>query len=329
MALVIRRPDDPSFEVEVGDKPLSLGTDADSDVRLAGDGIAGSHLVISGGAIEARADVEVGGVRLRAGRRRLCVPSVVRLGGTTLVIVNAEESWVATRELVLRGLAGLAGLAGTPQLWPRILIVEGPSSGRELTLQTQRPYAVGRDPRSDLAVDDPQMSRAHFEVEHREGSVFVRALGSTSAVWLGGAALEPRRKATWPAHRMVRAGASVFAFVAPPGLAEQRSTPVPAPIEADAAPEAVAIEVGMAALDTSTSTQRAEGAAAAEAGPDEVVLSTGGAPPLPRVDDVERSHAPVPVDAHVRYPWALRVAFILFVFLCLSSLVTLAYSLIF
>ena len=86
MALVLRRLDDPSFEVALGDKLLSLGTDADKDLRLAGDGIAGRHVLISGAAIEAVADVEVGGVRLRAGRRRLCVPSVMRLGESTFMM---------------------------------------------------------------------------------------------------------------------------------------------------------------------------------------------------------------------------------------------------
>ena len=118
------------------------------------------------------------------------------------------------------------------------------------------------------------------------------------------------------------------AFVAPPSLAEQRSTPVLAPIEADAAPEAAAIEVGMAP-DTSTSTSRAEEVSATEAGPEELALSTGGATTLPRVDDVERSHAPVPVDARVRSPLALRIAVFVFVCVCVSSLVTLAYAFIF
>ncbi len=66
-AFVLRRQDDPSFEVAIGDKPLSLGTDASSDVRVAGDGIAARHVLVSRAEIEAFADVEIGGVRLRDG----------------------------------------------------------------------------------------------------------------------------------------------------------------------------------------------------------------------------------------------------------------------
>ena len=150
MGLVLRRADDPSFEVTLGDKLLSLGSDAACDVRLAGPGIAGMHLRISAVAIEALVAVTVGGIRLGAGRSRRCVPSRLRVGEASFTIESVGESSVATRELVLRALAVGADLG------PRIVVVEGPSSGRERLLQAGRGCTVGRDPSSDLAVDDPE-----------------------------------------------------------------------------------------------------------------------------------------------------------------------------
>lgn len=332
MALVLRRQDDPSFEVVLEDKPISLGTDVGSDVRLAGDGIAARHLLLSHASIEALADVEVGGVRLRAGRRRLSVPTLLRFGATTLTIENAEDS-VATREVVLR-------LTAVSSLWPRILVVEGPSSGRELTLLSDRVYAIGRDPGSDLAVDDPQMSRVHFEVEFREDAVFVRAVGSPSSVRLGGADLEPRRKAAWPAHRMLKAGASVFAFVEPPGLAYGRSVwlhtrPHCRDRDADHAAsgtvtaEAAAIDAGSSAPPPSGEPPNTEAEAAPHsARPHEAaVLSARGAPSIARID--ERSLAPGAAERHLREPFALRLAFVVFVIASVSCLAALAYVLIF
>jgi len=321
MAFVLRRQDDPSFEVVIGDKPLSLGTDASSDVRVAGDGIAARHLLVSRAVIEAFADVEVGGVRLRAGRQRLCVPTLLRLGATTLTIENAGDS-VATHEVVLR-------LAAASSLWPRILVVEGPSSGRELTLRGDRVYTVGRDPGCDLAVDDPQMSRTHFEADFRDVAVSVRAVSSTSGVRLGSVDLEVRRKAAWPAHRMVKAGGSVFAFVEPPGLAYDRSARLHTRVAGPAAAVSTeALEVDAAGPAAASETSDVHAGAAVLATPSEdSVLLTRGAPPIVRVDD-DRSDAPAALAA-AREPFALRLAFIVFVVACVSSFAALAYVLIF
>jgi len=206
MGLVLRRADDPSFEVTLGDKLLSLGSDAACDVRLAGPGIAGMHLRISAVAIEALVAVTVGGIRLGAGRSRRCVPSRLRVGEASFTIESVGESSVATRELVLRALAVGADLG------PRIVVVEGPSSGRELLLQAGRGCTVGRDPSSDLAVDDPEVSRAHFEVGivEGDGSVFIRDSGSNAGLWLGGMRLEARRKAEWPFPGVTPRPAQVF-----------------------------------------------------------------------------------------------------------------------
>ena len=296
MAFVLRRPGDPSFEIALGDKPVSLGTDRESDVRLAGEGLAGCHVLVSRSSIEARADITVGGVRLRAGRSRACVPSVLRVGETTFTIDSAAESSVATRELVFRHLSGEAALT------PRIVVVEGPSRGRELVLRGDGTYTVGRGADCDLAVEDRQISRVHFEVALADGSVFVCDRGSTSGVALGGSVLEPRRKASWPAHRMVKAGASVFAFVGPPASMEQPAAEPGEPSEVD---------------ETSSSTPAEQPA-----------LSRRGAPPVALVENEEVGQAPA-VRPPLPHPVALRLAFAVFVVVAVFAVGAIAYVLFF
>lgn len=302
MAFVLHRPDDPSFEVTLGDTPLSIGSDPEADVRLTGAGIAGCHVLVSRSGIEARADVTLGGVRLRAGRSRACVPSELRVGAATFTIASVAASSVATRELVFRDLSG------DPWLWPRLVVVEGPSRGRELALRGDGAYTVGRDAGTDLSVEDPQMSRAHFEVELREGAVFVRDAGATSGVWLGGTILEPRRKAAWPALRMVKAGSSVFAVVglspatAPttsmPGTAASiNEPPQVARHEEDAAPQAFALHA------------------------DEPILEGAGASPTTPLHD---GAGAVPRD-----PIGLRIAIVVFAMASLFAVAALAYFLLF
>jgi len=156
MGLVLRRADDPSFEVTLGDKLLSLGSDAACDVRLAGPGIAGMHLRISAVAIEALVAVTVGGIRLGAGRSRRCVPSRLRVGEASFTIESVGESSVATRELVLRALAVGADLG------PRIVVVEGPSSGRDAP---EREAGGELASRSDAPSESPEGATTELDAK--------------------------------------------------------------------------------------------------------------------------------------------------------------------
>jgi hypothetical protein len=270
-------------------------------VRIAGEGIEGTHVRISLAAIEAVADLDVGGVRLRAGRRRLCVPSVLRLGNTTLMIEAVGGTSVDTRELALRSLDGGS------TLWPRVVVVEGPSIGRELVLRSDGLYGVGRDPGRELPIEDPQMSRAHFEIVVREGGIFVRDHGSTGGVWLGSSALVPGRKAVWPAHRMVRAGASVFALLLPSGLAT--AGPTPASVVPDAP---VLSSPGVAPI--------------ALIAPSPDAPSPDAPSPDAPSPDAPSPDAPSPVDVRAQDPLALRVMFLAFAVVSVFILLALAGS---
>jgi predicted component of type VI protein secretion system len=64
-------------------------------------------------------------------------------------------------------------------------IVEGPGAGRQLELE--RPITIGRDPDSDLVLDDGETSRHHARVTPSlDGSATVEDLGSTNGTFING-----------------------------------------------------------------------------------------------------------------------------------------------
>ncbi|XXY44393.1 FHA domain-containing protein [Sorangium sp. So ce269] len=85
-------------------------------------------------------------------------------------------------ELVARGL-----LAQGEDPAPRIVVVDGPDRGRELRLeQSGRPYILGRAKDTDLALDDPDLSRRHVAITRRGDQFSVQDLGSRVGALLDG-----------------------------------------------------------------------------------------------------------------------------------------------
>src|SRR5947199_4412603 len=61
-----------------------------------------------------------------------------------------------------------------------------PSGSPAVLIAGGRPYQVGRAVASDLAIQDPTVSRRHAELELTGAGVRVRDLGSTNGTWLNG-----------------------------------------------------------------------------------------------------------------------------------------------
>jgi two-component system, NtrC family, response regulator GlrR len=59
----------------------------------------------------------------------------------------------------------------------RLTIVGGPHDGTVHELASER-FVIGADPRADLAIDDPTLSKFHCELRIVDGACFVRDLGS-------------------------------------------------------------------------------------------------------------------------------------------------------
>lgn len=67
---------------------------------------------------------------------------------------------------------------------------------------------VGRDD-ADIATGDPTMSVHHFEIERREGEIFIRDLGSTNCTKVNGQKI---RATTLQSGDRIQAGLTCFVF---------------------------------------------------------------------------------------------------------------------
>ena len=122
---------------------------------------------------------------------------------------------LATREIALALVAGALSEQGEAA-GVRVRVVAGPDEGRELELtQHERPYVVGRTGKVDLALDDADVSRRHFELTRKGGKVWVRDLGSKNGTRLGERPLERDKDTVWPESVPLRVGADELRYEDP------------------------------------------------------------------------------------------------------------------
>src|SRR5262245_22570931 len=65
-------------------------------------------------------------------------------------------------------------------------VVSGPDAGRSAR-GTRRSFVVGTHAGCDLVLTDPEVSRRHLRVDHRDGSYILTDLGSTNGTRVAGA----------------------------------------------------------------------------------------------------------------------------------------------
>ncbi len=124
--------------------------------------------------------------------------------------------------------ARVASPLGTTAPATVFLATGGPAAGIRLGLAPGR-YEVGRDPRADLPIEDPSLSRAHFSIEvDRDGAVVVTDLDSSNGTAIEGAGLAPRSPRALRESETIEAGRSTFAVTSadrPVGSARSRRGP--------------------------------------------------------------------------------------------------------
>ena len=147
-------------------------------------------------------------------------------------------------ELVARGL-----MAQGEDPAPRVVVVDGPDRGRELRLeQSGRPDILGRAKDTDLALDDPDLSRRHVAITRRADQFSVQDLGSRVGALLDGVPV-PQFDTVWrPGQVLALSGDRlVCEHPAAEALAEIERSPCeplrpdavfdpPSPVEPPAAP---------------------------------------------------------------------------------------------
>ena len=140
------------------------------------------------------------GDKVRVGRIWL----EVRLDAMPLVVADHT----ATKELAM-ALVEHALQAEGEQTETRILVVEGPDTGKSLALiDRDQPYVLGRAKGCALILEDVDASRRHVEFTRTAGGVKVRDLGAKNGTLLGNRQLSNGESCAWVGAAEVVIGAN-------------------------------------------------------------------------------------------------------------------------
>lgn len=146
------------------------------------------------------------GDRVRIGRIWL----EISIGPPTAPPATAAAARALALSLVAESLAARGETAE-----PHLVVVEGPDSGKTLTLtEVGRLYVLGRANEAHLPLDDEDASRRHVGVTLKGDRVVVQDLGSRGGAALDGVALGGNETAWRPGQALVL-GRNVLALVHP------------------------------------------------------------------------------------------------------------------
>ncbi len=188
------------------DRALVLGRDAVADVRLDDAEASREHTRLTplaeGLLIE---DLDsMNGTFVND--ERLAVPRVLELGevlriGTTSFELSPPETPVAPDPAPDRARANPAATRLRPTARPggpeprfepvgRLVVLSGPGRGQTLTLA--RAAMIGRDPTSEIVIDDDEVSRQHVRISVDSGRAFAIEIGATNGTYVNGERLTGR-----------------------------------------------------------------------------------------------------------------------------------------
>jgi pSer/pThr/pTyr-binding forkhead associated (FHA) protein len=195
---------------------VAIGRDAASDVRLPDASVSQKHATLrrrgGGYAIvdeNSSNGTYVNHVRLAAGASQLLNDGdIISVGRAALALRFAPDgaaSAFSTQDLALAMVQGSL-LAGGAETAPRLRVFEGPDKGRELRLEVDRSYVLGRDPRADLVLEDEDASRRHTRIARRGPRVWVTDLGSKNGTLLDGKPLVEGQPVLWSEDSVLELG---------------------------------------------------------------------------------------------------------------------------
>lgn len=211
-----------------GTQRVVIGRGPGSDVRLPDASVSHRHATLRGqGSDFALVDegstngTFVGAVRIAPRTSRLVRSGdTVRVGRVVLEL-RIDQSPItrdvaaATRDLALAMVSQAMAAMGTDRT-PKVRVVEGRDQGVVLALaRDDHPYAIGRAPHCDLALEDPDSSREHLSVIARAGAVFLRDRSAKNGTFVGDVRVADDREVPWRPTIMVRIGRTVLALEEP------------------------------------------------------------------------------------------------------------------
>jgi pSer/pThr/pTyr-binding forkhead associated (FHA) protein len=125
------------------------------------------------------------------------------------------QTQLATKELALALVARALEAQGETG-GPRIVVVEGPDTGKALALdEPARAYFVGRGHEADLVLEDTDASRRHVQIVRRADQVLVRDMASKNGSSLGGMPLATDRDRAWKIGEQLVIGSDLFSYEHP------------------------------------------------------------------------------------------------------------------
>jgi diguanylate cyclase (GGDEF)-like protein len=94
-----------------------------------------------------------------------------------------------------------------------LIYTDGPDLGKRYDLQGTT-ISLGRDPASDICIDEETVSRRHARIEKQNGQTFVVDLGSTNGTYLNDARIQPYAPVALAEGDRLKVGRSIFKYLA-------------------------------------------------------------------------------------------------------------------
>lgn len=94
-----------------------------------------------------------------------------------------------------------------------LIYTDGPDLGERYDLKGKS-ISLGRDPASDICIDEETVSRRHARIEKQDGQTFVVDLGSTNGTYLNDARVQPYVPMALTEGDRLKVGRSIFKYLA-------------------------------------------------------------------------------------------------------------------
>ncbi|MGH2633669.1 MAG: FHA domain-containing protein, partial [Tepidiformaceae bacterium] len=211
MRLVVKSGVAAGKEFEIN-RELVAGRAATADIVIGDNGVSSRHARLRPVAdgievtdLDSTNGTFVDGVQIGA-------PTVVRPG---------QALRFSTTELAIAGAAPVAG-ATSVAASPRLVVLSGPESGKDVTLVEGQEVTIGRAPEAGLRLSDTRVSSRHASVRLSAKSLDVTDLGSANGTTINGASVTGVARAVDGSE--IKVGDTVISFLAsgqsaPPQLA--------------------------------------------------------------------------------------------------------------